>query len=334
MGKVNTSRLYLALVSMLAVSTLAADAWSQPAADLARARERFKEGAALQAAGDFTRALEVYKEVALVKSSAQVRFNIATCEEKLGDYLKAMGSYRLALSEATQSNAKDIEAAVQKALADLEPRIPTLLVRRGQGAAVAEITLDGRPLANPSIGTQFQVNPGPHSLRATAPDREPATVEITLSDKDHNVVEIVLKPKFVPVVPVKEELPPEPPPEPPPPPPAKRKLAIAGGVSIGLGGVGLVISGAFFGLRQKAISTLDAECGTDRQHCPATALPTRDSGNKDATISGATLGVGLGLVAVGGGLLIVSTRMTPPQTPQPAVGLVVMPGGGGLAGVF
>src|SRR5260221_8697057 len=95
-----------ALAAVIAVSTLTADAWSQDKKDLARARERFKEAAALQAGGDFARALEGYKEVALVKSSAQVRFNIATCEEKIGDYVRAMGSYRLALTEATRSNAK------------------------------------------------------------------------------------------------------------------------------------------------------------------------------------------------------------------------------------
>jgi hypothetical protein len=122
------------LAAALAVSMLAPDGWAQSAKDLARARERFKEGAASQAAGDFASALEAYKDVALVKSSAQVRFNIATCEEKLGDYVRAVGSYRLALTEATRSSSKDIEGAVQKALADLEPRVPMLLVRRGEGA--------------------------------------------------------------------------------------------------------------------------------------------------------------------------------------------------------
>src|SRR5262249_44118261 len=177
MGNAARSRLP-AVVAALAVSILAGDAWSQDAKELARARERFKEAAALQAAGDFARALEAYKEVAQVKSTAAVRFNIATCEEKLGDYVRAMGSYRLALTEATRSNAKDIEVSVQKALSALEPRIPMLLVQRGEGAAVAEVTLDGRALGNPSIGVEIQANPGPHTIKANAPDRLPFTVEV------------------------------------------------------------------------------------------------------------------------------------------------------------
>ncbi len=192
MGKVLCSRLGTLLL-LAAVTTLAPSALAQDAAALARARERFREGAALQAAGDWSRALDAYKEVALVKSSATLRFNIATCEEKSGDYLRAMGSYRFALTEATKSNAKDMEGAVKAALAALEPRIPMLLVKRGEGAGVAEVTLDGHALGNPSIGVELQVNPGPHEIRATAPDREPLIVPVTVEDKDHKVVDLVLK---------------------------------------------------------------------------------------------------------------------------------------------
>jgi hypothetical protein len=303
--------------------------------DLARARERFKEGAASQAAGDFARALEAYKEVALVKSSAQVRFNIATCEEKLGDYVRAMGSYRLALTEATKSNSKDIEKAVQQALADLEPRIPMLLVKRGEGAGVAEVTLDGRPLANPSIGVEFPVNPGPHSIAATSTDRLPWSGEVTLADRDHKTLTLVLKLKPAP--------PPPPPPEAgkpdgetpdtPPPPTGTNKMKVAGFVVGGLGVVGLVVSGVFFGMRQSAISTLDGECGPTHMSCPASALSTKNSGATDATVSTAMFVTGLGLAAVGGILIGVSSR-SKPKAPPPEAGLVLTPGGAALRGTF
>ncbi len=324
------------LAAALAVSMLAPSAFADDAArDLARARERFKEGAASQAAGDFARALEAYKDVALVKSSAQVRFNIATCEEKLGDYVRAVGSYRLALTEATRSNAKDIEGAVQKALADLEPRIPMLLVKRGAGAAVAEVTLDGKPLANPSIGVEFPVNPGPHAIAATAPDRLPWSGDVTLGDRDHKAVEIVLKPRPAPPPPVapvivapahEEEKPP------PPPPTGPRNMKIAGFVVGGAGVVGLVVSGIFFGMRNSAISTLNAECGPTHMSCPASALSTKNSGANDATASTAMFVVGLGLAATGGILIGVGTRKQ--KAAEATTGLVVLPGGGALRGSF
>jgi hypothetical protein len=319
-------------MAALAVAMLVNGAGAQDAKDVARARERFKEGAALQAAGDFARALEAYKDVAVVKSSAQVRFNIATCEEKLGDYVRAMGTYRLALTEATRSNAKDIEGAVQKALTDLEPRIPTLLVKRGDGAAVAEVTLDGRKLSNPSIGVEFQINPGPHQLRVSAPDREPVNIDLSLADNDRRVVELVLKAKAVVVVdpgPVK--------PDPDVPPPvddgakSARDMKIAGFVVGGVGVVGLGVSGAFFGLRQSAINTLNAECGPTHMTCPATAANTRNSGASDATISTAMFVAGLTALGVGVTLIGVSTRKA---APKPNAALALTPNGGVVYGGF
>ena len=174
------------ILAALVVSLAASGARADDAADLRRARERFKEGAALQAAGDFARALEAYKDVAQIKSTAQVRFNIATCEEKTGDYIRAMGSYRLALTEATKSNAKDIEKAVHQALADLEPRIPMLLVKRGDGAGVAEVTLDGRALANPLHRRRVPREPGaptpsppPPPITSRSAARSPSPTAIT-----------------------------------------------------------------------------------------------------------------------------------------------------------
>jgi tetratricopeptide (TPR) repeat protein len=331
MGKASRAPARLSvLAAALAVSLLAPPASAQNAKDLARARERFKEAAALQAAGDFARALEGYKDVALVKSTAQLRFNIATCEEKLGDYIRAVGSYRLALTEATRSNAKDIEGAVQKALADLEPRIPMLQVRRGEGAAVAEVTLDGRALANPSIGAEFQVNPGPHAVRAVAPDRLPFTFDVTLADRDHRVVTLVLKPKPAPVVAAVPVVVVEPLPE-PPPPTGNRSLRAAGFVVGSLGVAGLAVAGAFFGLRQKAIGDLDAACGPTRMTCPSSAQSTLDGGKRDATIATAAFAGGLGLAAIGGILIGVSTRS---KAPKPAAGLVFTPGGGAIQGAF
>jgi hypothetical protein len=319
-----------ALLAALALSMLAQTAWSQDSKDIARARERFKEGAALQAAGDFARALDAYKDVALVKSSAQVRFNIATCEEKLGDYVRAMGSYRLALTEATRSNANDIEQAVQKALTELEPRIPRLLVRRGEGAAVAEVTVDGRPLANPSIGVEFQINPGPHQIRATAPDREPVNIDVTLADRDHKAVDLVLKPRAKeavvgPVAPVVVDGPPVEEPQ------GNRSMKIAGFAIGGAGVVGLVVSGVFFGMRQSAISTLNGECGASHMSCPAQAASTRDSGATDSTVSTAAFIAGLGAVAIGGTLVIVGTRA---KAPKPVTAFAVGPNGFSVRGSF
>jgi hypothetical protein len=335
MKAVRSSARFSVIAAALAFSLAASGARADDAQDLRRARERFKEGAALQAAGDFARALEAYKEVAQIKSTAQVRFNIATCEEKTGDYIRAVGSYRLALTEATKSNSKDIEKAVHSALADLEPRIPMLLVKRGEGAGVAEVTLDGRALANPSIGVEFPVNPGPHALAASAPDRLPFSGEVTLADRDHKAITVVLKPKPAPIVatPDPDAGKKDTPPDTPPPETGNRKLKIAGFTVGGLGLVSLGISGAFFGLRQSAISKLNADCGASHMSCPAGDNATYSSGQTDATVSAALFVTGLVLAGSGAIMLGVSSRK-PKAPPPPEASLVLTPNGAGLRGTF
>src|SRR5689334_12765207 len=103
-------RARVAMVALAAATAAALlptqHAHAQDQATLSHARERFREGLALEAAGDWQRALATFKEVALVKSTPQVRFHIGQCEEKTGDYVQALGSYRLALAEAREAKAK------------------------------------------------------------------------------------------------------------------------------------------------------------------------------------------------------------------------------------
>lgn len=101
------------------------------ATEVAKAREEFRRGLALEAAGDWAGALAAFKTVALVKSTPQVRYHIAQCEEKTGDYIGSLGSYRLALYEAQQARVKDVEKASKEAIETLEPKIPKLTLKRG-----------------------------------------------------------------------------------------------------------------------------------------------------------------------------------------------------------
>jgi hypothetical protein len=319
-----------ALLVTIAIGATAADASAQDAAALARARERYREGVALEASGDYPRALEAFKDVALVKSNANVRFHIALCQEKSGDWVQAAGSYRLALAEATRDNVKEMDKAVKAALAALEPKIPQITVRRGEGAAVAEIALDGRPLGNASIGAAFPLNPGPHHLKATAPDREPLSLEFTLAEAEKKTLQVTLKAKPTPD-PVPRAVAPD---RPRPAPIVVKRgpspVRTAGFVVGGMGLASLAASGVFFGLRAKAIGDLDAICGTDRQSCPASAKATRDSGATYATVSTATFIAGLGALGLGTILVIAAPR----AKASPAAAVAVTPGGVMVDGRF
>jgi hypothetical protein len=284
---------------------------------LAKAREEFRRGLALEAAGDWSGALAAFKDVALVKSTPQVRFHIAQCEEKVGQWVQALGSYRLASYEAHQAKVKDVEAASETALKALEPKIPKLTIRRGEGAAVATVIMDGREVAATMIGTEMAANPGPHRIEATAPGREQVVIEINLAESEAKAIDLVLPPVKVaePVKPVEEKKKVV---EAPPPPKGTSPVRITGYVLTGLGVAGLAVSGLSFWQRQSAISELDAACGPDRQSCPPDLTGTRDRGQLFSTLGMATL-IGGGACLVGGVTMIIAAPSSTAASPTVGV---------------
>ncbi len=308
-----TSRALVAVLlgsCTVAVAPSFALAQAAPAIDKAaidKAREQFRQGLSLEAAGDFSRALKEFKEVAVVKSTPQVRFHIAVCQERTGDLVQALGSYRLALHEAHEAKAADVEGPAQEALTAIEPRVPQLTLSRGSGANGAEVILDGVPLGATAIGAPLPVNPGPHQLKAIAPGHVDMNVEFSVTERDRK--EIKLKLEEAPVVAPPVSIAPPPDERPKPEPKKSSTMRTAGYVVGGVGIVSLALSGVFYGLRAGAVGRVDDKCGADRLSCavPQSAVQSDiDSGTSMAAASTATFVVGLTGLAVGGGLILLS----------------------------
>lgn len=291
------SRLAAALViaSALLAPAFEGATLAQSKDALAKMRERFREGMALEAGGQYAQALAAFKDVAEVKSTPQVRIHIAKCEEKTGDYVRAIGSYRLALAEAQDKKLKDVEQAANESIASLEPKIPALIIKRGQGANVAAITLDQRELGATEIGSDMPLNPGPHVIEASAQGRQPFKAEITLGEGEKKTVTVKLleqeTPDVAPTVTTE-------PTATAPPPPTSSPVKTAGFIVGGLGIVGLGVAGAFIGLRQSTLDELEKKCGKDHKGCPQDAQGLIDQGSLNSTVAtGALIGGGVALAA-------------------------------------
>jgi hypothetical protein len=335
---------HILLLGAIVVGSAAAGAPAladQPATkELARAREDFRKGLSLEVAGDHAGALALFKQVALIKSTPQVRFHIAVCEEKTGDLVQALGSYKLALIDAEETagrDAKDVATESRTAIAALEPRIPSLTLTRGDGAAGAKVELDGRALADVA-GNAFPINPGRHSIVASAPGRESLRLEIVLADGEKKTIELILpaeKAKDVPppVLPTVVPTTTAPIKDVDTPPPSGSPLRTAGIVVGSAGVVGLALGGVFLGLRQSAIDKLDAACGPDKQQCPPDLQGTSDDGKLYSTLF-LPLMIGGGVAAAAGLTLILvapsGKPKTPPTTAAFSTGAPGTPAGGTL----
>lgn len=158
-----------------------AQAFAQDEAALSEARSKFQRAIELKQAKNCGGALKLFREVGSVKMTPQVRYHIASCEERLGQLVTALGGYQLALATGDDLPPQFREE-VQQAIDDLEARIPRLVLERGHGADAATIRLDGVALGASSIGTPMPLDPGPHAVQASAPGFEPFRETVTVEE--------------------------------------------------------------------------------------------------------------------------------------------------------
>src|SRR6188768_4182556 len=181
----------LLLLPALSVMLSARPAAAQDKKELSRARVQFQRAIELEQAGNYSTAREQFRDVGQVRMTPQVRFHIASCEEKLGRLVTALGGYQLAFADA-DSVGEDFKAEVDAAVTRLQASIPKLLIQRGSGAEAAEIQLDGVTLGASSVGVPVPLDPGPHAISAKAPGALPFSQTVTILENEQKTVDVTL----------------------------------------------------------------------------------------------------------------------------------------------
>ncbi|HEX9297413.1 MAG TPA: hypothetical protein VF881_16335 [Polyangiaceae bacterium] len=285
-----------------------------------RARTQFRQGLALETAGDWAGALSLFQQVASVKLTPQVRFHIGLCEEHLGRLAAALGDYEIAAHEADEAKVAEVSAQVAARRDELQARIPKLTLVRGSGAEYASLSIDGVSLGSASIGVKLPLDPGPHTVEARATGFKPFSVSFEVAEKESKQVEVKLE--RLPVAPPSADASAT-----ASAAPAERATRAASGTNVlpfVVGGAGVASLGAstiFFVLRQNAISTLNSQCVLPPGNsCPPEAQSTYDNGKTYTVLADVTLG--LGIVGVGLGTVLWFTQKKSPSAP--AVGLAPM----------
>jgi len=298
----------------LAVVPWGEPAWAEPTPqELVKAREAFRQGVQLEAANDWVGALAKFEAVASVRMTPAVRFHIARCQQRLGKLLEAQGGYRLAAYEAQNSkdpNAAEVQREASEALAEIEQKIPKLIIKRGKGVETASITVDGVTIGESSIGKEFPVNPGSHTIEFKDSDGNVNKQVATLAEGESKTLDLVAEVVAAPPKP-SASVSAEPPP--PPPPPAESGSNVLPWVVVGVGGASLIASGVFYMQRSSAISDLDSACKDSR--CPASLEDTGNKGKTYTTLGNITLGLGLVGVGVGTYLLLAGGGKQPAAEP-------------------
>ncbi|MEO8982116.1 MAG: hypothetical protein ABI548_21280 [Polyangiaceae bacterium] len=159
----------------------------------AAAEALFNEGRALMAKSAFSLACPKFEASQHLDPGLGTLLNLAECYEKLGKTASAWAEYREAIPLARASGSKIREDLATERAEALEARLSTLTIRAmgTQDAAALEIRRDGVPVESAELGSPIPVDPGQHTVEASAPGKTKwtATVQV-VADATKLAVEV------------------------------------------------------------------------------------------------------------------------------------------------
>jgi serine/threonine-protein kinase len=305
--------------------------------DKAAADRLFNDAKALMQKKDYEAACPKFAESLRLDPGVGVMLYLADCSEKQGRLASAWATFREAgdLAER-QGDAKRAEVARKHATA-LEPKLSTLTITLAPSADVPglSVTRNGSLVGKAQLGVALPVDPGPHVIAATAPDRKrwETTTNVPGDHARVNVTVPALDPLPVPTPSASATAAPVPSatsstapsssiaPHPsasadlgPAPPLGGQRMAALAVGAVGVVGVGI---GSYFGLRaasKNSDSHAAGNCNGD--NCTPDGAQVRTDAQHAATIS--TIAFIAGAAALAGGVVL---WFTAPKPELPTVGI-------------
>jgi hypothetical protein len=296
--RVAGARLVIASACLAGVLSIASVARAEPsAADRAAAQSLFDEGRQLMDAGQYEQACERFARSQKIDAGGGTLLNLAMCHDKQGLVATAYTEYNDALSQALRDGRTDREQLARERIDALGPTIPRVRVSFAGGAPPGlEVRIDGEPLALDALDPAaplLPMDPGVHRFTASAPDREPRTVEVTVA-AGARVTNVVIPALGIASAQKTGET-----------APSSGSARKTTGYVIGLAGLAAIGVGVGFGVDALAKQReSNDKCPTDRCSDPS-AVSASDHAVTSAWVS--DIAIGAGVVAVGVALYLVLT---------------------------
>ncbi len=299
------------IAALLAGATLSPVSSAQPR-DAAAAEALFRQGREASDEGDHRTACAKFRESHRLDPALGTLFNIADCEERLGNVATAWTTFREVAQRLPP--ADDRRPLAEQRASLLEDRLPRLSVHfEGPSPPGTKITRNGVPLGSASMDAHLPVDPGVQRVIVDSPGRARAIFEIQASEGSRQTltVRVGAPNRGAAALGSDASTPGEPAP--------KSGSPTLGWLVGGVGVVGLAV-GSIAGvavLSKK--STVDANCDA-RKVCNREGADAADEGRTLSTVS--TAGFVVGALGIGlGGYLLLSTSKDGSETAlAPAAG--------------
>jgi hypothetical protein len=309
---------------------LAPAAQAQNSEDKAAARATAQAGLQAMDEKRWSDAVDLLSRAESLMHAPTILLNLARSYAQLGKLVQAQEAYNQVAHETLAANASQpfvrAQADAQSELAALQPRVPMLTIKIASSPSLA-VTMDGEQVRSAILGLPMPVNPGDHTLRATADGMAPGETKVSLKEGERQSASLTLvplPPSAAGATPASAATPAAP--EGSPAPKAGLSTMQIAGIGAGaVGVVGLALGGVFGAMAFSAKSQQQSDCaGPGNCTNRAGALSEHDSVNSDATLSTVAFVAG-GVLVAGGVTLFFMGRSTEEKKP---VALTVVPGFG------
>ena len=137
-------------------------------ADAATAEALFSEGRRLYADGNYAAACTKFEESNKADPAIGTQLNLAMCWEKLGKTASAWAMYMQVANATSSSGRSDRAQFAQSHAAALLPTLSKLAITAPAGTS---IRVDGAPWSAALTGIATPVDPGRHTIEASAPNK-------------------------------------------------------------------------------------------------------------------------------------------------------------------
>jgi hypothetical protein len=265
----------LGVALTLGVTQPASAQEKQETADVAAARELFREGAKFAESGSWEQARERFERSAKLKRAPLTLYNLGIAQQETGHLADAIESFEAFLAEPADPSTQKYAEQVRGVLPQLEKRVGRVIVTvTPAGLHGLAVRVDGRQIPLDERG--FRVDQGPHQVSVAAPGYVDIQQTVVLPEGGRASSNIALVPH---------------------PAPKPLGVGLPGGLAIG----GLV---AFVG--GEVMFGIGAAHGLDRV--------STDTARRGRTLMlTGNIVAGAGAIAAGVGLVLYLTRLAPKE---------------------
>ena len=293
------SRAALPALGVLLAALLRPSAASGQTRDEAAAEALFQQGRSLMERGAFDPACAKFEASERLDPAVGTLLNLGDCLERGGKAASAWARFRDAEAMASQQHQADRAAVARGRAAKLDGRLCRLAVRAPAVVPPAFVLArDGVILEAATYGEALPVDPGEHTVTASAPQRVPWSTHLVLDAHTCGGASAVVEVPALRDAPTRREpVAPSPAPVLPEPSRPSTLQRTAGWVTAGAGVATLAASGV---LALDAVSTYHGArgaCGTTG--CGQAAQAQAQAAGTLADGSTATLAIGAAATAVG-----------------------------------